>query len=330
MIIFDDIIKTIKHTHGVREVFKNIKLYLNKSEINYINLKNGHFSSYPRLFERLRECDISNYSNKYKIFHSTYYRVPSKKIITFNTVHDFVHEKFKKNIRGIFHSYIKKKSFLKSDVLICISNYTKGELLRYYEKEIINSDIKVIHNGISQNFYQINDIKKKNFILFVGRREKYKNFTNVVKALSSYQDFELIFTGGGELNRSEKYLLENYLPKRYKHLKFIEQEELNILYNTAFCLIYPSLQEGFGLPVVEAQTAGCPVIAVNASSIPEISNHAAILMENGSIEEIRHSISELNIGEKKMKLVEDGLKNSKKYKWDVIMNDYIKLYKRYM
>ena len=71
MIIFDDIIKTIKHTHGVREVFKNIKLYLNKSEINYINLKNGHFSSYPRLFERLRECDISNYSNKYKIFHST-------------------------------------------------------------------------------------------------------------------------------------------------------------------------------------------------------------------------------------------------------------------
>ena len=114
------------------------------------------------------------------------------------------------------------------------------------------------------------------------------------------------------------------------NLKFIEQEELNILYNTAFCLIYPSLQEGFGLPVVEAQTAGCPVIAVNASSIPEISNHAAILMENGSIEEIRHSISELNIGEKKMKLVEDGLKNSKKYKWDVIMNDYIKLYKRYM
>ena len=57
MIIFDDIIKTIKHTHGVREVFKNIKLYLNKSEINYINLKNGHFSSYPRLFERLRECE---------------------------------------------------------------------------------------------------------------------------------------------------------------------------------------------------------------------------------------------------------------------------------
>ena len=330
MIIFDDIISTIKNAHGVNEVFGNIRLYLKKYNIDYYNLKNGNISNKARIFERLRKCDVVGIDPKYKIFHSTYYRIPNKKLITFNTVHDYIHQRYLKNFNTLINSYLKKKIFLNSDVLICVSHSTKKDLYFYNEKEVKNKRVEVIHNGVSKNFYRINDLDKKNFVLFVGRRGQYKNFNNVVKALSLNKHLKLIFTGGGPLSSDEKILLEKFIPGRYQHFKFCNQIKLNYLYNSAHCLIYSSLYEGFGLPIIEAQKTGCPVIAMNRSSVPEITNDSALLMEKGSADEILHSLNLLEDKFLKNKLIDKGLKNAINYDWDISIKKYIKLYKEYI
>ena len=94
-------------------------------------------------------------------------------------------------------------------------------------------------------------------------------------------------------------------------------------------MVYPSSYEGFGIPVLEAQAAGCPVIAYNASSIPEvIGSDKTLLMEELTKEELLQKISLLDDEEIRSRVVSAGLENAKKYSWDVIYKQYDKLYWR--
>ncbi|MFT0573257.1 glycosyltransferase [Bacteroides thetaiotaomicron] len=116
---------------------------------------------------------------------------------------------------------------------------------------------------------------------------------------------------------------------RYVSYSGLANEELNVIYNSCKCLVYPSSYEGFGIPVLEAQAAGCPVIAYNASSIPEvIGSDKTLLMEELTKEELLQKISLLDDEEIRSRVVSAGLENAKKYSWDVIYKQYDKLYWR--
>ncbi len=148
----------------------------------------------------------------------------------------------------------------------------------------------VIPHAASDSFHPIPEVEPVDQVLFVGSRSGYKNFRSVVDALSSLHDLRLVCVGGGPLSPDEVRLLEKLLPGRYNWSGYLSSEELNLEYNKSACQVYPSVYEGFGIPVLEAMQAGCPVVAVKSSSMPEVAGDAALLTENGDADEICDAI----------------------------------------
>ena len=180
------------------------------------------------------------------------------------------------------------------------------------------------------NLKSLVKFEPKSFILYVGdRRAKYKNFKLSVISAGNVR-LPLVIVGGGVLTLEERKMLNTNLGNsNFSHLSYISNSDLNILYNNAFCLIYPSLYEGFGIPIIEAQKAGCPVISSNISSITEITNDSALLIDNISVNEIVASmkslLSESNLSEQ---IIKKGLSNSKRFSWDKTYSETMEFYKK--
>lgn len=257
------------------------------------------------------------------IFHSSYYRTCSnRKAINIITIHDFIYEYYRKGLAKEIHCLSKKNTVKKADYIICISQNTKKDLLHFYPG-IDKEKVHVIYNGASESFHPI-DTNKDDFLLFVGSRKGYKNFDMAAYAAAK-AGMPLIICGK-KLDKSEKLFLDKILPNNYKELGFVSEKDLNVLYNKAFALLYPSSYEGFGIPVVEAQKAGCPVIAMNSSSIPEIIGNNMMLCNVSSPEAIVERINLLRENTFRKKVIQEGLKKSKGFSWDLTYKRYAELY----
>ena len=221
----------------------------------------------------------------------------------------------------------KKKAISSADIVICISENTKKDLLHFYP-QFSNKDIRVIYNGVSSEFYIIPELRNANktnsFILFVGSRADYKNFTFTVKAVAQTTGFFLEIVGT-DLNDKEMFLLNKLLPGRWKLHANIDSNKLNILYNKAFALMYPSLYEGFGIPILEAMKAGCPFIAINSSSIPEVAGNAGVLLEGLSYDEFNLAIN--HILKFREEIIEIGIRQSMKFSWERCHLNTLNIYK---
>lgn len=262
------------------------------------------------------------------IFHSSYYRIcPSRHAINITTVHDFTYEKYNKGLSALVHRMQKFYAIRNSDFIVCISENTKKDLLEFIP-EVNSKIIKVIYNGVSNDYHPVKTNRWDHlgeYVVFVGSRQPYKQFDFTVRALKDTR-YKLVIVGG-ELNDSEKQLLiENLGEERYYYTGFLSNVELNELYNQAICLSYPSAYEGFGIPILEAQRAGCPVIAYNASSIPEIIGDHTLLMENLSIDEFKSKLNLLENNAIRDSIIKAGLKNSQRFSWDKMGREYVDLY----
>jgi len=121
--------------------------------------------------------------------------------------------------------------------------------------------------------------------------------------------------GGGPFTNEENALVAQHIPGRAKWLGYLTDEALNIEYNRSLCLLYPSLFEGFGIPVLEAMRAGCPVIAVAAGGVPEVAGDAAILTERGDPDELRQGISVVLDSDKRKALMISGFERAREFGW---------------
>lgn len=335
MIVFDRVIGLLQRTGGISVLFDEICSRLHRDSIDYLvcdfsSKETGFISERipQRFFERYR--DFSGYSPrgiKKAVFHSTYYRLPvdsTFKVIT--TVHDFTYERVVGGVPKWIHSIQKNRAIRGADRIICVSESTKADLL-YYLPDTPSENVKVVYNGVSEGFYPNPVIEKKEIVLFVGQRSRYKNFKSVVLGLSKNPSLILECVGGGAFTRSELELLNKYIPNRYRHLGYVTPADLNAAYNRALCLVYPSLYEGFGIPVLEAMRAGCPVIAVNSSSIPEVAGDAGYLLEKADPCEIYDAIERVQSTSTRAELIRKGMNQASKFSWENTYTGTLSVYK---
>jgi glycosyltransferase involved in cell wall biosynthesis len=262
------------------------------------------------------------------VFHSSYYRFtdnPKATVIT--TVHDFIQERYSQSKLSL-NSLMKRRAIVNSDKIIAISESTKRDLLNFFPS-IDSSKVEVIHNGVSEDYFPIPNLDVElNQVLFVGSRANYKNFHLAVQVVERYRDFILTIVGP-TLSSREISFLNRYLPNgRWRFFDNPSNHELNCLYNSSTFLLYPSSYEGFGMPIVEAMKAGCPVLALNTSSIPEVAGGAAFLSDIPSLEDFVVGVD--SILNNRDYYVQLGFVNAKRFTWDKAFNQICKIYNCYL
>lgn len=354
-IVLDNIIFSLQKTGGISIVwYELIKRILSvNTDVMFLeyegtkenifrvkmNLLSSHvfFPKYLSLrLERYRNPYIYKRRKDQFIFHSSYYRTcRNEKAINITTIHDFTYEYYVKGIKKYVHCWQKHRAIRKSDYIICISENTRKDLLKFVP-DVDANQIHVIYNGVSDEYFPIstndfktplNPFKPYSFVLFVGSRENYKNFELATRAVAKSK-FNLLIVGA-PLTEKETVFLDSVMDKsRYCCRKRISNTELNNLYNQAFCLLYPSSYEGFGIPVIEAQKAGCPVIAYNSSSIPEIIGDTPLLLQELTINGIFEKFDIIDDNVSRKRIIEDGIVNAQRFSWDIMSDKVLELYKK--
>ncbi|MDD3102365.1 MAG: glycosyltransferase family 1 protein [Patescibacteria group bacterium] len=221
--------------------------------------------------------------------------------------------------------------------IITISESTKKDIIKYFP--IAPENISVIYPAVADSFRFIDDRQKRKsvldkfslpekFILFVGTLEPRKNLVRLISAYHKLTDgcplvivgkkgwdYQEIFDKIKELNLGEKVIFLNY----------VSNEDLPYLYNGAVCFVYPSLYEGFGLPILEAMACGTPTVTSNISSLPEAAGEAAILVDPCNIDDITRDLSKILTDENlRQDLREKGLKQAQKFSWQKTAQEVLK------
>jgi mannosyltransferase len=302
-----------------KKAFQNIfRKQLQIPQDKFIKIRN-----FPIGIERYASLE----SNIGGVFHSSYYRNinSTQKIKKVVTIHDFIYEKFVSGIKKKVHIWQKLKAIAHADVILCVSENTKKDLCEIYP-QYKNKDIRVIYNGVSEDYYPLvnKNIAKIPYILWVGSRAKYKNFAFAVKWISLLNNFELWIVGA-KLLPEEKKMLTQLLPNRFTFLGSVNNDRLNELYNNASCFIYPSSYEGFGIPVIEAMRAGCPVITLNSSSLPEVCGDVGLMathLDTGIFTELLNYAIDY-----RQQIAARGIIQANKFSWDKCYEDTSSVYK---
>lgn len=278
----------------------------------------------------------SFHTDEKMVFHSTCYRfLKNKKIKNIVTIHDFTHQKYMNFYHKTMNSKLKKRAIKHADGIVCISQNTYKDMLKFYPKSKNKRNV-VIYNGANFEIFchldnpvlskKYEALVDKKFILFVGQRDGYKNFDFILEVLKNTEDLYLCLVGGNDLNLNSSQF--DKIKNRILHFNNVSDEELNVLYNKSFCFIYPSLYEGFGIPICEAMNSGCPVIAFNNSSIPEVMNGSGILLENNDLKGVLSALDHLQDEEYRNTLILNQYQACKKFSWDIAYQQMQEFYKR--
>lgn len=285
-----------------------------------------------------RFLNLKSQNKEKHLFHSSYYRTQKgKNVINITTVHDFTYEYFMKGMSKTIHSWQKNAAITNAQGIICISESTKRDLQLFLPK-IDPKKIRVIYNGVDEAYRQLKQeevltiappFEDFSYALYVGdRKSLYKNFDMAVTTCK-LANMRLLIIGGGKLTEKEENDLNSTLGKsNFKSLLHVSEEHLNYYYNKAYCLLYPSFYEGFGMPVVEAQKAGCPVIATNSSSIPEVIGNQYFAITNPTPEKLVDKMKELALHSSlRTETVERGLIKAQQFDWDKTYKETTEFYK---
>ena len=243
------------------------------------------------------------------------------------TVHDLIHEKF-------FKESVKRnkiKLINNAAKIICISNETKKDLINYYKTD--NKKIAVIHHGVQKK--KIKNNKKKNFILFVGERRKYKNFDKLISAFySSFflkKNFKIICFGGGNFSQKEKINFQKLDIEKKVIFVTGNEKKINQYYLRSKILVYPSQCEGFGLPIIEALSFKCPVLVNDINIFREILDNPIFYYKRNSFVSLKKKLEKiLKSKNKQKKNFEMGFRRLDHFQLKNSILNHAKIYKSFL
>lgn len=299
-------------------------------------LKKNYFSG--KLYELNQACSNRLVKeNKFDIFHPTYYDpyfLNSLKKPMVTTIHDMTYEKLPEYFWAHdMLTYHKRLHIERADSIIAISETTKSDLLKYHDVD--ERKISVIYHGIDLQTPLVFDPVPnlpKHYLLYVGDRSGYKNFylfMDAFKKLSpAYPELKVILTGGGGLGIADIELFKRLKIKdKVSHIH-VTDEQLNFLYQNATLFVYPSLHEGFGLPILEAFKAQCPILLSDTPCFREIAGDAVAFFETYEMEDMANKIeSFLTDSTKKADFVKKGNNRLLDFPLDLSINKTLDLYK---
>ncbi|KKQ78830.1 MAG: Glycosyl transferase group 1 [Parcubacteria group bacterium GW2011_GWC2_38_7] len=272
------------------------------------------------------------------------YFCPTKVVCTVHDLAFITHPSYFKPLKRILYSKMTTYSVKKACRIIAVSQSTKNDLVKYYR--IKPEKITVICHGYNRDLFKekfsLEVIKKtkdkygladKNYILYVGELQPRKNITTLIKAFNSVKDsitkYHLVIVGrkGWYYEDIFKHV-ENYkLHDRIIFTGYVPEKDLPVLMNQAKVFVYPSLYEGFGLPVIEAMACGAPVITSNVSSLPEVAGDAAILVDPYNVDDIANAIyNVINDKELRESLIYKGLKRAKEFSWEKAAKETLEVF----
>jgi glycosyltransferase involved in cell wall biosynthesis len=358
-VLFDDQIFSMQKYGGVSKYFCeilkkipreywDISLWFSDNEylkylpnFHYIKLlPNLNFRGKSKLMGLInRPYSIAKLSrDNYDIFHQTHFGlemlkyVKNKKVVI--TFHDMNHTKFSNlyNFDTKKVELMQKQSIQRADKIVTVSHTTKKDLVEIWN--INPQKITVIYHGIDLNNLNIPENKRiidNPYILYVGERGSYKNFNRFISAFSNisykYSSLKLVCTGKQFTNDE---IIKFQTLKIEDKVIYISANEIIMkqLYNEAEMFVYPSLSEGFGMPVLEAMAQNCVVVLSNVSCFPEIADKAGVYFNPYSIDDIIDKIelvlNSFDIRQEKIKM---GQKNVSRFSWEKTANQHFELYK---
>ncbi len=304
---------------------ENRHLNLNrKSRIEKINKLSG--KRITKTIARINQFLLNRelIKDDFDIYIPTYYNTEFLKLIHGKpfvlTVLDMIHELYPAYFTRDKTTVKNKYTLMVAATrIVTISHNTKNDIIKLYP-DIDPEKIDVVHLGYSKESTIPKQVKvPDNYILFVGQRSDYKNFAfffeSAKEVLLKFQELFLVCTGPPFSSDEKRVFISCGLEKRVVHIT-PDDMELAYLYQEARCFIFPSLYEGFGIPLIEAMANGCPIITSKSGSLPEVAGDAAIYFETG----IQHSLTTalynvLNDNNLREDLILKGGERSKLFTW---------------
>lgn len=332
-------ISQLAHTGGVNTYTQNLTDHLAKiSDLEMIyfysslrkpyngklkNVKKYHLppTLFEMLFNRWRNVPIEHFLGPIDVFHSSDWTQPLSKAKKVTTYHDVVPIKYPEWSHPKIVAVHKRRLYLvekEIDMVIAVSEATKRDLLDV--SKIPEEKIRVIYEGVEDSFKpqskdKVEEFRKltklpDQFVLSIGGVGERRNLRRAKEACKDL-GYDLVILG--------------------ETISDLAVKNLPLLYSAAYVLLYPSLYEGFGLPILEAMACGTAVITSNTSSMPEVGGDGAVYVNPTNIEEIKQKLKEV-MEDKDLRedLIKKGFEQAKKFSWEKCAKETVEVYRRVM
>jgi glycosyltransferase involved in cell wall biosynthesis len=356
-ILYDGSIYQWQSAGGINRYFANLISHLPENfepVLTTCRRRRITYPAHPRLrvlgFERFRPLRVSlklegaylrrvAAAEEFDLVHPTYYTLLSQVEMRRSrrplvlTVWDMIHELFPEHfIDGAEMAHRKREAIEVAQAIICISENTKKDLLEHYPY-LPEERVRVTHLASELNesmAYGPEPIPSRPYFLHVGARGGYKNFGTLLTAFSKlsgvYPELALCVVGVPLNTAERREIAEMKLSGRIEHYGQVSDSQLAKLYKHSVAFVYPSLYEGFGIPLVEAMACGTAVVASNRSSLPEVVVGAGLLFDPAADDLADVLAWLIDNPTERERLVALGLDRAREFSWDRTVAQTLEVY----
>ncbi len=260
---------------------------------------------------------------------------PWKRVVT---VHDLASRYYPEALEAPMLGQLNRleEHLAAADKVLAVSETTKRDLVKLLN--VAPGKIEVVYNGVSERFRRLDGVPERvklqyrlpeRFLLFVGTVEPRKNLPRLIKAFDAAArniPHALVIVGAKGWKAAPMYraITESPFRDRILFTGYVDDDDLPALYNLADALVYPSLYEGFGIPVVEAMACGTPVMTSNGSALAEIADGAAVLVDPLDVGRMGEAIERV-VGDDGLRadLRANGFERARRFSWDVAASQVV-------